>query len=82
MLYSYHHPQIGKKRLALLPPRGSTALAECVMDREYRLSALRVQRNVLETELGEEELTESDRLERIQNRIEELEDDLAASSRT
>ena len=52
------------------------------MDREYRLSALRVRRNVLETELAEEELAESDRLERIQQRIEELEDDLAASPST
>lgn len=47
------------------------------MDKEYRLSALRVQRNVLETEMGEEELRESDRFQRIQRRIDELSDEVA-----
>lgn len=50
------------------------------MDKKYRLSALRVQRNVMETEMAEEELAEDDRFQRIQRRIEELKSELPDSA--
>jgi|GEM_PF-2064533 len=47
------------------------------MDKEYRLSALRVRRNVLRAEMAEEELSDSDRYARVQRRIDELQSELA-----
>lgn len=45
------------------------------MDDEYQLSALRVQRNVLRTELSDAEAGEHERLQRIERKIEELRDE-------
>lgn len=47
------------------------------MDKEYKLSALQVRRNVLRAEMAEEELSDSDRYARVQHRIDELRSELA-----
>jgi len=52
------------------------------MDTEYRLSALRVQRNVMRAEMDEEELGDSDRYAQIQRRIDELQSEQADPATT
>lgn len=43
------------------------------MDAAYRLSSKKVERNVLQAELSEEELWENDRYQRLEQEIQELE---------
>lgn len=42
------------------------------MDAEYRLSSKKVERNVLQAELPDEELWESDRYQRLEQEIQRL----------
>ena len=42
------------------------------MDPEYRLSSMKVERNVLRAELPEEELWESERYQRLEQQIRHL----------
>jgi len=47
------------------------------MDKEYRLSALRVRHSVLKAELSEEERAEHDAFQEVARRLDELQAELA-----
>lgn len=51
-----------------------------MLDQEYRLSAKRVQRNVMEAELSEEELWESEEFQELQRQIQELQQQVSNSA--
>jgi hypothetical protein len=52
------------------------------MDVEYQLRAKQIERNVLETELEEEELWECDEYQRLEKQISELQAHLNGTSET
>jgi hypothetical protein len=47
---------------------------------EYRLSAKRVQRNVMQVELSEQELWESERFQKLQRQIQDLQQEVSEST--